>query len=175
MKASANLLSDLKHVVGDQQPEYCIRCGKCSSGCPVARFQKEFRPSRIVIMTQLGMINELLNSGVFWACAECLACKERCPREVAPFDLIQALRNLAFKSKLPTPREYSAFINSILRYGIIQRPIRVRVWRKPPTKKESARKFEFRDRAALNLPEYKKPTSIEKFSEALRKALEEDF
>jgi len=115
-----NLNSSLRRIPGDHHPEYCHQCGKCSSGCPVASFF-DFRPRRIVAMVQLGIIGELLESEDIWKCAQCLACKERCPRDVAPYDVIQALQNLAFKRNLVFPKDYSALINSILKQGVNSR------------------------------------------------------
>jgi heterodisulfide reductase subunit C len=165
-----DLDSSFWHVPGDQHPEYCHQCGKCSSGCPVAGFF-DFRPRRIMAMVQLGFIEELLESEDIWKCAQCLACKERCPRDVAPYDVIQALQNLAFKRNL-IPKDYSALINSVLKEGVIQKPTRIRIRKHPPLEDKKSRAFEFIDRASLNLPKAKKPTEIAKFAIALKKALE---
>ena len=168
-----DLASSLCHVPGDHQPEYCHQCGKCSSGCPVADFF-DFRPRRIVAMVQLGIIEELLESEDIWKCAQCLACKERCPRDVAPYDIIQALQNLAFRHNLVFPKDYSTLINSILKQGVIQKPTRVRIRKHPSPEDKTKRAFEFGDRTSLSLPEAKKPTEIAKFAKALKEALKGD-
>ena len=160
----------LRQVLGDQRPEYCHQCGKCSSGCPVASFL-DFRPRRILAMVQLDMIEELLKSEVIWSCAQCLACKERCPRDVAPYDVIQALQNLAFRLNLFVPEAYSALINSISKNGVIQTPTKVRVWRHLPTKDTIKGDFEFRDGPSLGLPQLKKPAEMQKLAQALQEAL----
>jgi heterodisulfide reductase subunit C len=125
-------------------------------------------------MVQLGFIEELLKSEDIWKCAQCLACKERCPRDVAPYDVIQALQNLAFERNLVFPKGYSALINSILKEGIIQKPTRVRIRKHPPPENKTKRAFEFVDRTSLSLPEAKKPTKIAEFAIALKKALKGD-
>lgn len=168
-----DLNSSLRRIPGDQHPEYCHQCGKCSSGCPVANFF-DFRPRRIVAMVQLGIIEELLESEDIWKCAQCLACKERCPRDVAPYDVIQALQNLAFKRNLVFPKDYSAFINSILKDGAIQKPTRVRIRKYPLPEDKTTRVFEFGDRTSLSLPKAGKPDEIAKFAIALKKALKGD-
>ncbi len=168
-----DLISSLQQVPGDQHPEYCHQCGKCSSGCPAANFF-DFRPRRIIAMVQLGFIEELLESEDIWKCAQCLACKERCPRDVAPYDVIQALQNMAFERNLSFPKGYSTLINSILNEGIIQKPTRVRIRKYPPPKDKTKRHFEFGDRTSLSLPEAKKPTEIAEFTIAFRKALKGD-
>jgi heterodisulfide reductase subunit C len=103
-----------------------------------------------------------------------LACKERCPRNVAPYDVIQALQNLAFERNLIFPKGYSTFINSLLKEGIIQKPTRVKIWKCPPPEDKTKRPFEFGDRTSLSLPEANKPTAIAEFAIALKKALKGD-
>ena len=168
---SANELNiRLRQILYGQRPEYCHQCGKCSSGCPAASFL-DFRPRKIIAMVQLGMIEELLKSEVIWSCAQCLTCKERCPRDAAPYDVIQALQNLAFNLNLPVPEAYSALLNSILKNGVVQTPTKVRVWRQLPTKDTIKGDFEFRDRLSLGLPQLKKPAEMQKLAQALQEAL----
>ena len=150
----------LKDIVGDQQPEYCNQCGKCSSGCPSAKFL-DFSPRRIVIMTQLDMTSDLLKSDTIWLCAECLKCKERCPREVAPYDVILALRNLTAKMGLTFPAGYSQYLNSISKRGLIQEPQLIH-----------ARRGERVDRRSLGLPKLQKPSSMEKIAQNLNNIIQ---
>ena len=160
----------LRHITGSERNQYCHQCGKCSSGCPAADFF-DFSPRKIVGMIQLGMIEELLTSGIIWHCAQCLLCKERCPRDAGPSDAIQALQNLAYGSNAHVPEGYPALINSILKTGVVQTPTRVRVWKELPTKDVPRRKCEFLDRLSLGLPQLKKPEDIQKLANALQKAL----
>lgn len=164
------LTSKLRNTIGDHHPELCHQCGKCSSGCPSSNFF-DFRPRKIVAMVQLGMIEKLVESETIWQCAQCLACKERCPREVAPYDVIQALQNIAFSQKLSIPNGYSLLIDSILKNGIIQNPIKVRAWKQAPTKEGKRVEFERLDRDSLNLPKPTRPGKMDIFSKALKKAL----
>ena len=168
-----DLNSSLRRVPGDHHPELCHQCGKCTSGCPVSSFF-DFRPRRIVAMVQLDFIEELLESEDIWKCAQCLACKERCPREVAPYDVIQALQNLAFERNLVFPKDYSSLINSILKEGVIQKPTRVKIRKHSSPEDHTNRAFEFVGRTSLSLPEAKKPIEIEKFAISLKKALKGD-
>ena len=160
----------LRHITGSERNQYCHQCGKCSSGCLAANFF-DFSPRKIVAMVQLGMIEELLTSEVIWHCAQCLLCKERCPRDAGPSDVIQALQNLAYISDVNVPEGYPAFINSILKTGVVQTPTRVRVWKELPTKDAPRRAFEFRDRISVGLPQLKKPADIHKLANALQEAL----
>ena len=166
----SELATRLRRITGSERNQYCHQCGKCSSGCPAADFF-DFRPRKILAMVQLGMIKELLTSEVIWHCAQCLLCKERCPRDAGPFDVIQALQNLAYSLNLHVPEGYPALIKSILKTGAVQTPKRVRVWKELPTKDAPRREFEFRDRLSLGLPRLKKPDDPKKLANALQEAL----
>jgi hypothetical protein len=85
--------------------------------------------------------------------------------------VIQALQNLAFKLNLPVPEAYPALISAILKNGVVQTPIRVRVWKHLPTKDTVKGDFEFCDRLSLGLPQLKKPAEIQKLAQALQEAL----
>lgn len=166
----SELVTRLRYKTGSERNQYCHQCGKCSSSCPAADFF-DFRPRKIVAMVQLGMIEELLTSEVIWHCAQCLLCKERCPRDAGPSDVIQALQNLAYSLDAQVPEGYPALINSILKAGVVQMPKRVRVWKELPTQDAPRQKFEFRDRLSLGLPQLKKPDNIKKLANSLQEVL----
>jgi heterodisulfide reductase subunit C len=106
------------------------------------------------------MTELLLKSDTIWLCADCLKCKERCPREVAPCDVIQALRNNAFKSGLTFPVGYSQNLRAIFKNGLVQQSQSVRT-----------RKGERVNRKSLDLPKLQKPHSMERIAENLNKIL----
>jgi heterodisulfide reductase subunit C len=166
----SELATRLRQITGSERNQYCHQCGKCTSGCLAADFF-DFSPRKIVAMVQLGMIEELLASEIIWHCAQCLLCKERCPRDVSPSDIIQALQNLAYSSHAPVPEGYPALITSILKTGMVQTPMKVRVWKELPTRDLPRRAFEFRDRLSLGLPQLKKPDKIQNLARALQEAL----
>ena len=144
--------------IGDHKPYDCFQCIRCTSGCPSMKML-ELKPHEIVSLVKLGFVEEVINSGIIWTCAQCLACKERCPQEVAPVDLILALRNLAVEMEAKVPEGYLRNVSSILETGFILKP--------QPT---ITRKLEKLDREKLGLPKISKPT--EKFKANFMKALE---
>ncbi len=73
------------------QPRKCMRCGKCSAVCP-AYDEMEFHPHQFVSMIEDGDIDVLLNSKSIYKCLTCFACVDRCPRNVQPARLIEAIR-----------------------------------------------------------------------------------
>lgn len=144
--------------IGDHKPYDCFQCIRCTSGCPSMKML-ELKPHEIVSLVKLGFVEEVINSGIIWTCAQCLTCKERCPQEVAPVDLILALRNLAVEMEAKVPEAYMRNVSTILETGFILKP--------QPT---ITRKLEKLDREKLGLPKIPKPS--EKFKAGLMKALQ---
>ena len=72
-------------------PKKCMKCGKCSATCP-AYDEMEYHPHQFVSMVRKGRIEELMNSKSIYLCLSCFACIERCPRNVEPAKLVEAVR-----------------------------------------------------------------------------------
>lgn len=72
-------------------PRKCMRCGKCSATCPNYN-EMEYHPHQFVCMVENGNIEPLLQSESIYKCLSCFACVERCPRQVEPAKLIEAVR-----------------------------------------------------------------------------------
>lgn len=69
----------------------CMKCGKCSGTCP-AYNKMDIHPHQFVAMVEKGNIETLMSSKALWSCLSCFACVERCPRNVKPAKLIEAVR-----------------------------------------------------------------------------------
>lgn len=82
--------------ISGENIERCYQCGKCTAGCPIA-FAMDLGPGRLIRYLQLGLIDEALNSNTYWICSNCLTCSTRCPREIDIANLMDGLRNIAFK------------------------------------------------------------------------------
>ena len=72
-------------------PRKCMKCGKCSGTCP-SYDEMEFHPHQFVYMVESGDIEPLMASKSLYKCLTCFACVERCPRQVEPAKLIEAVR-----------------------------------------------------------------------------------
>lgn len=69
----------------------CMKCGKCSGACPA--FDKmDIHPHEFISMVERGNIEALAKSKTLWTCLSCFVCVERCPRNVKPANLIEAVR-----------------------------------------------------------------------------------
>ncbi|MBQ9781676.1 MAG: 4Fe-4S dicluster domain-containing protein [Clostridia bacterium] len=74
----------------------CMKCGKCSGRCPVYQ-EMDIKPHQFVSMIEKGEIDKLLNCKSLNVCLSCFACLERCPRGVAPVQVIEAVRQEAIR------------------------------------------------------------------------------
>ena len=72
-------------------PRKCMRCGKCSGTCH-SYDEMEYHPHQFVYMVENGEIEPLLKSKSIYKCLSCFACVERCPRDVEPAKLVEAIR-----------------------------------------------------------------------------------
>lgn len=72
-------------------PRKCMRCGKCSGTCP-SYDEMEYHPHQFVYMVETGEIEPLLKSPSLYKCLSCFACVDRCPRNVEPAKLVEAVR-----------------------------------------------------------------------------------
>lgn len=76
----------------------CMRCGKCSATCP-SYDEMEYHPHQFVYMVEKGEIEPLLHSKSIYKCLSCFACVERCPRDVEPAKLVEAIRLLVIRKQ----------------------------------------------------------------------------
>lgn len=70
----------------------CMKCGKCSGRCP-SFDEMDVKPHQFVSWIAEGKTEKLLESKSIWSCLSCMACVERCPRGVAPANVIEAIRD----------------------------------------------------------------------------------
>ena len=75
----------------------CYQCGKCTAGCPMVRWM-DLTPSQVMRLVQIGdeaAIERLLSSRTLWSCVGCLTCTQRCPKDLDPAAVMDALRQIA--------------------------------------------------------------------------------
>lgn len=85
-----NLKEEILRISG-VNPRKCMKCGKCSGTCP-SYDEMEFHPHQFVSMVESGNVEPLMESDSLYKCLTCFACVERCPRQVEPAKLIEAVR-----------------------------------------------------------------------------------
>lgn len=107
--------------LGKQTIQHCYQCQKCSVGCPVA-YAMDYAPNQLIRMIQYGMEDEVLASSTIWLCASCETCTTRCPNEVDVAHLMDILRQMALKRRIPAkerniPEFHKAFLSSVKKGG----------------------------------------------------------
>ena len=92
-----NLKEQILRISG-VNPLKCMRCGKCSGTCP-AYDEMEYHPHEFVYMVERGDIEPLLKSESLYKCLSCFACVDRCPRDVEPAKLVEAVRLMVIRQQ----------------------------------------------------------------------------
>ena len=146
-------LRDQRYYREDSNPEFttkvkaisrtiahmCYQCGTCTGSCPSAP-RSTYRIRNFMRRAVLGLENESLTDPDLWLCTTCYSCTDRCPRDIAPTDVIMAMRNLAFKRDI-IPVNFLKTVQAIYQSGHgvpnndVNRAVRVRLGlaKDPPT------------------------------------------
>lgn len=98
----------------------CYQCGKCAAGCPVAE-KMDYNSREIINLLKDGLYDEALQAKSVWQCASCDTCSTRCPRNVDPAGVMEAVRLEAHKRGYQPEKAIavfnSAFLGNVEKYG----------------------------------------------------------
>lgn len=83
--------SDEIRAIAGVDTRKCMKCGKCSASCP-AYNEMDIRPLSLYLTYRTAEVEALMNSKSIWNASPASACVERCPRDVKPAKLIEAVR-----------------------------------------------------------------------------------
>ena len=83
--------NEIKRLSGTEVQK-CMKCGKCSGRCPAFK-DMDIKPHQFVSLLAKGKVEVLMESKAIWNCLSCMACVERCPRGVAPAQVVEAVRD----------------------------------------------------------------------------------
>ena len=119
-KIESPLQAAITEAAGQNVAE-CYQCGKCTAGCPMARYM-DITPSQIMRLAQIGDARaeqKLLTSTAIWSCVGCLTCAQRCPKELDPAAVIDVLREMSNVRQLVSPAQkkvlafHKAFLKTV--------------------------------------------------------------
>ena len=97
MNHKEEMTATIRRITGIN-PRKCMKCGKCTATCP-AFDEMDYHPHQFVDMVEKGQIEKLMASNGIWNCMSCFACLERCPRQVEPAKLIEAVRLMVIRQQ----------------------------------------------------------------------------
>jgi len=121
MSDNGTFVAEVRDVPGGEAINECIQCGTCTGSCPNAKYM-DYAPRKVIYMIKAGMKEEVLSCNTMWYCATCYLCTARCPRDVKPTGIMNALASLSVRHKLAnkktlTPIFYKAFVDVIRNNG----------------------------------------------------------
>jgi len=90
-----NFREEVAAEAGGENIRRCFQCGTCVAMCPVAEHDPRYDPRRIIRMVNMGMRTQVLSSPAIWLCSGCYNCFERCPQDVKPTQILQAIQHIA--------------------------------------------------------------------------------
>ena len=93
-----NNRKELIQEISGVNPYKCMKCGKCTATCP-SFAEMDIKPHQFVSYVLNDDVETLANSKSLWKCLSCFACVERCPRDVKPGKLIDAVRQPVIRQK----------------------------------------------------------------------------
>ena len=93
-----NNAKEMIEKISGVNPYKCMKCGKCSATCP-SFAEMDIKPHQFVSYVLNDDVETLANSKSLWKCLSCFACVERCPRDVKPGKLIDAVRQTVIRQK----------------------------------------------------------------------------
>ena len=123
-KQESALAAAVREATGVDVSE-CYQCGKCTAGCPMARYM-DLSPSQVMRLVQIGdapAIERVLRSTAIWSCLGCMTCTQRCPKELDPAAVMDALREMSYSRGLVLPEQkkvlafHEAFLKTVEKNG----------------------------------------------------------
>ncbi len=86
---------NLEDIIQKTKTYYCLECGKCTSICPVARYDSAFSPRMMIENALLGFEDELVLNQKLFSCLTCYTCQRECPSDVDFPVFVRQARSIA--------------------------------------------------------------------------------
>ncbi len=115
----------LEDIIQETKSFYCLECGKCSSICPISKYNPGYSPRVMVENALLGFEDDLIYNRELFSCLTCYACQLKCPSDVDYPLFIQKMRAIASNNGEHGECAHSGTLQSLARLmskpGIKQR------------------------------------------------------
>jgi heterodisulfide reductase subunit D len=73
---------NLEEIIQETKTYNCLECGKCTSICPVAKYDPSYSPRGMIENALLGFGDELVFNKELFSCLTCYTCQQECPSDV---------------------------------------------------------------------------------------------
>ena len=84
--------------ISGEQATSCYQCGLCSGTCPVRSYM-DLYPTQLMRLVQIGNVEAIFKSNIYWICSSCYACQKICPKEIRVTKIIEALRQMRLRKE----------------------------------------------------------------------------
>jgi len=82
----------MSQIIEDTGAFDCVECGKCTTVCPVAKYNPNFAPRTVVLKASEGLIENVQTNRDVWTCVTCEQCNSMCPYKVDYSGFIRDMR-----------------------------------------------------------------------------------
>jgi len=86
---------NLEDIIQETKTYNCLECGKCTSICPVAKYDPSYSPRGLIESALLGFGDELVFNKELFSCLTCYTCQQECPSDVDFPIFIRKARSIA--------------------------------------------------------------------------------
>jgi len=97
-KPKEQIVKEVKQLIEDTGAFDCVECGKCTTVCPIAKFDQSFAPRTIVLRAMEGIVDNIAKDRDIWTCITCEQCNAMCPYKVDYSGFIRGMREQATES-----------------------------------------------------------------------------
>jgi len=105
----------LEDIIQETKTYYCLECGKCSSICPISRYNPAYSPRVMVENALLGLEDDLTFNRELFSCLTCYRCSSQCPADVDYPLFMQKLRAIASDAGQHGDCAHAGALQSIMR------------------------------------------------------------
>ncbi len=105
----------VKQLIEDTGAFDCVECGKCTTVCPVAKFDPNFAPRTIVVRSMEGITDNIAHDRDIWTCTTCEQCNSMCPYKVDYSGFIRGMREEAVQFGASAKCSQGGLIHSVQR------------------------------------------------------------
>jgi len=82
----------MNRIIEDTGAFDCVECGKCTTVCPVAKYNPNFAPRTVVLKASEGIVENVKSNRDVWTCVTCEMCNSMCPYKVDFSGFIRGMR-----------------------------------------------------------------------------------